>query len=140
MMVIDGDKVIGFMHWVESPGCRYSAGKRLSLVPTMLRGFGLASTLRVGPWLSAWAKHDDAGHHVHFGPIGVDPRFRGKGIGGRMMKYFCSVLDATSAVGFLETDKVENVGFYKKFGFDVVSEAQVIGTVTSLHRRAAKVA
>src|SRR5258705_7450513 len=99
MMVVDGDKVIGFMHWVESPGCRYSAGKRISLVPTMLGGFGLKSTLRVGSWLSAWAKNDDAGRHVHFGPIGVDPRFSGKGIGGRMMKHFCSALDATSAVG-----------------------------------------
>jgi hypothetical protein len=32
------------------------------------------------------------------------------------------------------------VAFYKKFGFDVVSEAQVIGTVTYFMRRAAKVA
>jgi ribosomal protein S18 acetylase RimI-like enzyme len=136
-MVVDGDHVVGFMHWVESPGCQYSAGKRLSLVPTMLRGFGLKATLRVGPWLSAWAKNDDAGPHVHLGPIGVDPRFHGKGIGGRMMRDFCAALDAKSAAGFLETDKAENVGFYEKSGFRVIREVQVIGTATYFMRRAA---
>jgi ribosomal protein S18 acetylase RimI-like enzyme len=136
-MVADGDDVLGFIHWVESPGCQYSAGKRLSLVPTMLRGFGLQATLRVGPWLSAWAKNDDAGPHVHLGPIGVDPRLHGKGIGGCMMKDFCAALDAKSSAGFLETDKTENVGFYEKYGFDVVREARVIGTVTYFMRRAA---
>ena len=32
--------------------------------------------------------------------------------------------------GFLETDKAENVAFYRRFGFEVVREVEVIGTTT----------
>lgn len=137
IVAIDGTKVVGFAHWVESPACQFSMGQRLGLIPTMLTGFGLQSTLRVGSWLSAWAKHDGAGRHRHFGPVGVDPDARGKGIGRRLMNVFCAELDGQSAVGFLETDKPENVTFYRKFGFEVSREVDVIGTTTYFMTRQA---
>lgn len=126
----EGSKILGFMHYVESPGCKFSPGQRLSLVPPMLRGFGLKSTLEVGSWLSAWAKNDEHDPHCHFGPIGVDPEAQGRGVGRLLMDNFCAALDGKSTAGFLETDKAENVGFYERFGFHVVKEVQVIGTTT----------
>jgi len=49
-------------------------GRRLvAMDGPKVRGFGLRSTLRVGSWLSAWARSDQEGPHSHFGPIGVDP-------------------------------------------------------------------
>ena len=140
LVAIEGSKISGFAHWVESPGCKFSVGQRLSLVPTMLRGFGMTSTLRVGSWLSTWAMHDRSDLHWHFGPIGVDPEIQGQGVGRLLMDIFCSMLDDKSALGFLETDKPENVGFYKKFGFEVVKEVQVIGTATFFMARAARMA
>lgn len=56
------------------------------------------------------------------------------------MDIFCSALDDKSALGFLETDKPENVGFYKRFGFEVVKKVQVIGTTTFFMARAARMA
>jgi ribosomal protein S18 acetylase RimI-like enzyme len=127
---MDGSKLVGFMHWVESPSCQVPAGLRLGLLPLMLRDLGFRSTLRVISWLSAWSKHDSDDRHWHFGPIGVDPDVQGTGVGRRMMELFCAELDDRSAIGFLETDKPENVGFYRKFGFDTVNETPVIGVMT----------
>jgi len=140
LVVIGGSKILGFMHWVDSPGCNFSVGQRLSLVPAMLRGFGIKSSLRVGSWLSTWAKNDHTCLHWHFGPIGVDRENQGKGVGRLLMEIFCSALDENAALGFLETDKQENVGFYKRFGFEVVKEVQVIGTTTYFMARAGRAA
>jgi ribosomal protein S18 acetylase RimI-like enzyme len=140
LVVVEGSRILGFMHWVESPGCKFSAGQRLGLVPTMLRGFGIKSTLRVGSWLSAWATNDHDSAHWHFGPIGVDPETQGKGAGRLLMNVFCSALDEGSVLGFLETDQEENVGFYKKFGFEIVKEVEVIGAKTYFMTRVGRMA
>jgi ribosomal protein S18 acetylase RimI-like enzyme len=138
LVAVDGSKILGFMHWVESPGCRLLLDERVRLAPVMLREFGLGATLRVSTWLSAWAKSDPAEAHWHFGPIGVDPDAQGRGIGRRMLDVYCAELDDTAAVGFLETDKPENVRFYQKFSFEVVKEIKVIGVSTYLMTRKGK--
>jgi GNAT superfamily N-acetyltransferase/quercetin dioxygenase-like cupin family protein len=130
LVALHGSKVVGFVHWVESPGCQYSAGERVRLVAAMLSGFGFRSTLRVGSWLSGWAAHDERRPHWHFGPIGVDPDSQRQGVGRVLMEHYCSALDHAAVPGYLETDEPNNVAFYRRFGFEVVSEAQVIGTTT----------
>lgn len=138
LVAISGSQVLGFVHWVESPGCQLSLAQRVGVFPAMLRGFGLASTLRVGSWLSAWAHRDHRTPHSHFGPIGVDPEAQGQGIGRRLMERYCTELDAAVSDGYLETDDTNNVTFYRKFGFEVVREELVIGTTTFfMARRAA---
>lgn len=137
LVALHDSKVVGFVHWVESPGCQLSPGRRLGLVPAMLRGFGLGPTLRVGSWLSAWAASDERGPHSHFGPIGVDPEVQGQGVGRLLMEHYCSALDRSAVSGFLETDEPKNVAFYSRFGFDVVKETQVIGTTTFFMARTA---
>jgi len=84
----------------------------------------------VSSWLAAWAQNDAAGLHWHFGPIGVDPEIQGKGVGRLLMNTYCSALDGQLMSGFLETDTVENVAFYRRFGFEVVREVKVLGSTT----------
>jgi ribosomal protein S18 acetylase RimI-like enzyme len=140
LVAMDGSQVVGFMHWVDSPGCQLSLGRRVRLVPAMLTGFGLRSTLRVGSWLSAWAQGDHDDPHWHLGPIGVDPEVQGTGVGRLLMDMYCSAVDAAPALGFLETDTSENAAFYKKFGFEVVKEVKVLGTTTYFMARTGRMA
>jgi GNAT superfamily N-acetyltransferase len=130
LVALQGQRIVGFAHWVEAPGCQHSAGQRARLLPVMLGGFGVRSTIRVGSWLSAWARHDAEGPHSHFGPIGVDPEAQGCGVGRALMVRYCAGLDDASAPGYLETDEPRNVAFYQRFGFQVIQEAMVIGTPT----------
>jgi GNAT superfamily N-acetyltransferase len=55
---------------------------------------------------------------------------QGQGVGTALMRYYVEQLERGKAAGYLETDRPENVSFYKKFGFVVRYEEKVIGTTT----------
>ena len=76
-------------------------------------------------WYTEWARHDPLSQHWHLGPIGVLPSHQGLGIGSMLMERFCKEVDACLAKAYLETEGDKNVRFYEKFGFKVVSEAEI---------------
>lgn len=80
---------------------------------------------RKSVWLREWAEHDPVEQHWHLGPIGVLPSYRGIGVGTELMKRFCKEVDNCSAKAYLETDLDENVRFYEKFGFKLISESTI---------------
>lgn len=120
-------RLSGFIHWVRSPDCQLSSFEKARMSPTMVRGLGLRGAWRVTRWLSAWSGLDPKEPHLHLGPIGVDPRAQGRHIGAALMQLFCEELERLAIAGYLETDRPENVGFYSRFGFEVVAERPVIG-------------
>ena len=128
MLVATGDSgVLGAIHWVDSPGCRYSRLEKLRMMPAMIRGLGLPSALRLASWLSHWSRQDPAEPHSHLGPIGVSPDAQGRGVGQRLMERYCAQLDRVGGVGYLETDRPENVPFYRRFGFETTEQDFVLG-------------
>ena len=76
-------------------------------------------------WRKEWARHDPLEQHWHLGPIGVLPSYRRMGIGLKLMRIFCKEVDACSAQAYLETDLDENVRFYRRFGFEVISTSNL---------------
>lgn len=78
-------------------------------------------------WLNEWASKDPKDQHWHLGPIGVLPTHQGVGVGSMLMERLCSEVDACMANAYLETDKDINVDFYKKFGFETISESMILG-------------
>lgn len=80
---------------------------------------------RVAHWQAVWAQHDPKQPHWHLGPVGVPPAFQGSGIGTALMQHFCREVDARGAAAYLETDQSKNVRFYRKFGFQVIDEADI---------------
>jgi hypothetical protein len=51
------------------------------------------------------------------------------------MQQFCSRLDESAAVGYLETDRPENVIFYRKFGFVETHTIPIYGVANYFMRR-----
>jgi len=92
----------------------------------MIRAFGLPAALRLMSWLGAWEKRDPSERHDHLGPIGVDPEAQGQGVGWRLMERYCEQLDREAADGYLETDKPENVAFYRRFGFETTGSMPIL--------------
>ncbi len=43
------------------------------------------------------------------------------------MEAYCEDLDRTNDAGYLETDRAENVEFYRRYGFEIIDEATVLG-------------
>jgi GNAT superfamily N-acetyltransferase len=118
--------IVGAYSFSEPGSCQPSGVAKLMMTP-MLLTLGIGNGRRASGWLRAWSNHDPAERHYHFGPIGVDAHLQGQGIGTELMRAFCQQMDEVGENAYLETDKEINVGFYRKFGFDIIGEDQVIG-------------
>jgi ribosomal protein S18 acetylase RimI-like enzyme len=131
---IRGDTLVGVTGVAPVGTCQPTTAQRARLLPVLV-GLGPWTAVRVGRWTSAWARHDLDEPHVHLGPLAVDMALQGQGIGSLIMREHCRRLDDERGVGYLETDKLENVRFYKRFGFEVVGEDRVLGLPNWFMRR-----
>ena len=126
--LVDG-AVGGYVHFNAAPDCLPLPEEIPLAAATTLRPLGEAIP-KVIRWYSRWCHLDPAEPHIHLGPIGVDPRRQRQGIGSALMARYIEHLDQEKSPGYLETDRPENVEFYKKFGFAVKHEEEIIGTPT----------
>jgi ribosomal protein S18 acetylase RimI-like enzyme len=120
---------------VAPPGtCQPGAVQRLRMLPAFA-ALGPRTAVRVGEWISVWARRDPDEPHVHLGPLAVDAHLQGKGIGSLIMEEHCRRLDNAGETGYLETDKAVNIRFYQRFGFVVIGEELVLGVPNWFMRR-----
>jgi ribosomal protein S18 acetylase RimI-like enzyme len=138
LVAFEGPRMLGLIHWVHSPDCQLSRLEKIRLMPALICGIGLHAALRVATWLSIWSTHDPKESHSHLGPIGVVPAAQGRRIGQSLMGPYCEELDRTGTAGYLETDRPENVSFYRRFGFEITGEVSVLGVRNYLMWREAR--
>jgi GNAT superfamily N-acetyltransferase len=115
---------------LSAPGhCQPGVSSKMLALPAFFHAAGLKAALRMRKWVRIWALHDAATPaHWHLGPLAVDPQHQGQGIGSALLQRLCDHLDQQQTLGYLETDKPENVTFYQRFGFNTVATEAVIGT------------
>lgn len=65
--------------------------------------------------------------HWYLSLLGVDPRLQRKGYGSALLDHWLQRADRDTWPSYLETDRPENVAFYRRFGFSVTTEVQVLG-------------
>jgi GNAT superfamily N-acetyltransferase len=122
-----------------APGrCQPTLMEKLALAPRIVPGVGFDAAVKVRSWLDEWARYDLRQPHWHLGPVSVDADRQGTGIGTRLMNEYCSRVDATHMIGYLETDKASNVKFYEKFGFETIASAAVLATPNWFMKRSAR--
>jgi ribosomal protein S18 acetylase RimI-like enzyme len=122
-----GDVLLGVSAAAPPGKCQPGLLEKVSIVPAVAWGNPGSTVRRVLAWTGAWARRDPPEPHWHLGPVAVDAGRQGQGIGSALLTEFCSRLDGENARAYLETDKDENVHFYRKFGFDVIAQADVLG-------------
>jgi ribosomal protein S18 acetylase RimI-like enzyme len=84
---------------------------------------------------SVIAVHDPEDRHWHVGPVGVEPGLQGRGVGARLLTALGERLDRDGEVGWLETDKSDNVALYHRHGFEVTDQFDQHGLRTWFMRR-----
>ena len=57
--------------------------------------------------------------YIHLLIMGVSQEFQGKGFGGKLLRALIEKSETEKKPIYLETQKEENVNFYKKFGFSI---------------------
>ena len=136
--VFDGDVLVGVAGILAPGRCQRSLTEKLTVLPRIFPAIGTGGFVRVGQWMGAWARHDLAEPHWHLGPVAVDRHLQGRGIGSVLMAEYCARLDRLNAVGYLETDRLANVMFYERFGFQTTGTAAVLNTPNWFMRRPAQ--
>lgn len=129
-----GEALLAVAAYRPVGSCQPTPRQRLSMVPTLWR-MGPRRAARVLTWLQAWSKRDLAAPHLHVGPIAVGDDYQGQGVGSALLKELCTRADLGRQQAYLETDKARNVGFYQRFGFEVVGEDTVLGVPNWFMRR-----
>jgi ribosomal protein S18 acetylase RimI-like enzyme len=86
--------------------------------PALLRVFGrrLLANLRIQDLLE---QHHPAEPHYYLEFIGTDPAHQGKGFGSQLLTPMLERCDHEGVGAYLESSKEANVGFYRRFGFEV---------------------
>jgi ribosomal protein S18 acetylase RimI-like enzyme len=118
-------KIVGVMRMAKWPDCQNSIPKGFEKIPTII--FGRGAGLRLFKFRSIWKKHDPKKPHWHIDPIGVLPEIQGKGIGSKLLTFFCDYIDKDNTAAYHETDMEQNVRLYRKFGYEVVDTEQIFG-------------
>jgi ribosomal protein S18 acetylase RimI-like enzyme len=77
-----------------------------------------ADAMRAGDELIASLKPD--AEHWYLDTIATDPDLHGRGLGGRLLDHDLAVRDAAGDACALDTHTEENVGFYRRRGFEVI--------------------
>ena len=131
---VRGDTIVGVTGVAPVGTCSPTTAQRVRFLPYVV-ALGPRTAGRLGAWQSAWAGRDPHEPHVHLGPLAVDAPLQGQGIGSLIMREHVARLDRAREVGYLETDKQENVRFYERFGFELVGEQPVIGVPNWFMRR-----
>jgi GNAT superfamily N-acetyltransferase len=140
LVAVAEGSVVGYVQWVRAPGCRPSRDEVASIMPAVLSQLADGVAPRLATWLRAWGKRDPDAPHSHFGPIAVSPACQGTGTGRLLIQRYCTDIDRTAESGYLETDRPENVRFYGRSGFEVVSEMELLGVRNWFMRRPARAA
>ena len=126
--VADGE-IHGYAHFSPSPHCLPAPEALPRTMVPLLKALGNESALLI-QWFARWCHLDPDQPHIHLGPIGVSPKAQRQGLGTALMRRYLDRLRDESLPGYLETDKLENVKFYEKFGFVVTHQEEVIGAPT----------
>lgn len=134
----EGEALLGVAAMVPPGHCRPDLREALAMLVILARGRALRHLPRIGRWLRTWARQEPGVDHWHLGPAAVDRARQGEGIGSLLMAAVCERLDREQGVGYLETDKPENVRLYRRGGFEVVAERQVLGVRNWFMLRAPK--
>lgn len=72
-------------------------------------------------------RHHPAFPHFHLELLAVHPDHQGQGLGSAILQAITSTLDCESLPCTLETANPRNVVLYRRFGFEVVGEEEILG-------------
>lgn len=127
---LDG-RLVGAVYMIKWPCCQVSTWEGLRLMPKLwsaTRGILLRSfLLRSIRLQSIGAKIDPQEPHWHLGPIGILPGLQSRGIGKRLIRGMCDVIDQSGVPGYLETDQQAIVDYHLRLGFRVLREVDILG-------------
>jgi GNAT superfamily N-acetyltransferase len=94
------------------------------LLPRMLRAFGRRIVRCLRLMHAMEQQHLSEPHHYLF-IIGTDPAQQGRGVGAALMAPMLERCDSDGLPAYLESSNPRNLSFYRRHGFEELSEVRV---------------
>ena len=117
---------LGGAMWLPPGKHKPSIWQQLMLLPSILPILGLSGALHALRDLNQMEKmHPQGTPHWYLGFIGVSPSEQGTGIGSALLRPVLEQCDAERIPAYVENSNEQNLGFYVKNGFKVVSECDI---------------
>ena len=111
--------------WAAPGTWRLSPLAMVPLLPATTRLLGLGGLRRFFSVFSTLEKHHPAEPHWYLEGLGTDPAHQRRGVGSALMRPVLDRCDADGVPAYLETQRSENVPYYRHHGFEVRGEVDV---------------
>lgn len=130
-VVKQNGRVVASASWIPPGAMPRSSIREISIYAACARALLTGRNRRTGlSLLSAVEKHHPHEPHWYLPVLGVDPICQGQGFGGALLSHRISLCDDDEEPIYLETQKPDNVPYYKRFGFNVIREVSVSNSPT----------
>jgi ribosomal protein S18 acetylase RimI-like enzyme len=117
----EGGRFVGVAAWVRPDAVEVPPDARTRANARELRRLFPASFKLVAGF-DALAAHHPREPHWYLAFVGIEPGSQRRRLGSRLVEHGLDRADATGTPCYLETPFPETIPFYRRLGFDVVSE------------------
>ena len=137
LCVIENERV-GGVALIHPPGTHpLPLPVELGILIKTVAKHGLYGLGRWSTWLRTIDQYHPRTPYCYLEHLGVEPTLQGQGIGSLMLQALTQEADREGWGCFLETANPRNLPLYRRFGFEVVGECDIIGVPTWFLQRPA---
>jgi ribosomal protein S18 acetylase RimI-like enzyme len=113
--------IVGVSAWMPPNSFPPSLRVQLAQLPGSLRAFyrQLHALKVVGIYLRALLKVHPKEPHWYLMLLAVEPHAQRRGVGTMLVEHGLGLADLEGVSAYLETQKEENLSYYRRFGFDL---------------------
>ncbi len=122
------DKIMGVAAWLPPGAYPQSIGTQFAQVPGTLRAlYRRPRALKDGTaFLNAMAKAHPKDPHSYLFLLVADPEVQRQGVGSLLLTEGLERADLEAVPAYLETQKEDNLPYYRRFGFEVVNDLRPV--------------
>jgi ribosomal protein S18 acetylase RimI-like enzyme len=119
----DADEILGVAAWQMTGGYPPSIKMQLSQIPSSLRAFyRRPRTLMIGNrFVVALAHAHRKDPQWYLMVLCADPDVQRSGVGTVLLEHGLAMVDAEGVGSHLETPRLDNVAYYRRFGYELVA-------------------
>ncbi|MHB8378760.1 MAG: GNAT family N-acetyltransferase [Acidimicrobiales bacterium] len=115
------DAIVGLSLWLPTNRYPQSARTQLARIPGALRALYRRPRALIdgSAHLAAIAKAHPEELHGYLYALVADPAVQRSGVGTMLMEHALADVDAEGVGGYLETLNEDNLGYYRRFGYEL---------------------